>query len=69
MARLRLPDADPRLPDLGAPGMHNLAILVVVVVSLYFGREIFVPMALALILSFALAPAVSWLRRLRVPRS
>ncbi len=68
MARLRLPDADPRLPDLGAPGMHNLAILVVVVVSLYFGREIFVPMALALILSFALAPAVSWLRRLRVPR-
>ncbi len=68
MARLRLPDADPRLPDLGAPGMHNLAILVVVVVALYFGREIFVPLALALILSFALAPAVSWLRRLRVPR-
>src|SRR3546814_4132900 len=54
--------------EFGAPGSNSLALLVVVVAALYFGREIFVPLALALILSFALSPAVSWLRRRRVPR-
>ena len=44
------------------------AVRVVVVAGLYFGREIFVPLALAILLSFALAPPVRWLRRLRMPR-
>jgi predicted PurR-regulated permease PerM len=41
----------------------NLAIGVVAVVALYLGREVFVPMALAVLLSFALAPSVLLLRR------
>lgn len=68
MPRLPLPVVDPRRHELGTPGVSSLALLVVVVAALYFGREIFVPLALALILSFALAPAVAWLRRRRVPR-
>lgn len=68
MPRLPLPAAEPRRQEFGASRTPGLAILVVVVAALYFGREIFVPLALALILSFALAPAVSWLRRRRIPQ-
>src|SRR4029079_12036089 len=35
---------------------------------LYFGRDIFVPVALAILLSFVLAPLVGLLQRIRVPR-
>src|ERR1700676_1345721 len=41
----------------------------VVVAVLYFAREILVPIALAVLLSFALAPLVRLLQRLKVPRS
>jgi predicted PurR-regulated permease PerM len=45
------------------------AILAVIIVAmLYFGREIFVPIALAILLSFVLAPLVGILQRIRVPR-
>jgi predicted PurR-regulated permease PerM len=37
------------------------------VAALYFGHEVFVPLALATLLSFALAPPVRWLRRRRIP--
>jgi predicted PurR-regulated permease PerM len=40
----------------------------IIVATLYFGREIFVPVALAILLSFVLAPLVGLLQRLRVPR-
>ncbi|WP_375457667.1 AI-2E family transporter [uncultured Enterovirga sp.] len=36
---------------------------------LYLGREVFVPVALAVLLSFVLAPAVRGLQRLRLPSS
>src|ERR1700761_8595047 len=39
-----------------------------VVAALYFGREVLVPFALAVLLSFLLAPAVRMLRRLRAGR-
>src|SRR6201994_3666495 len=46
-----------------------LAILgVIIVTALYVGREIFVPVALAILLSFVLASPVSLLQRLHVPR-
>jgi predicted PurR-regulated permease PerM len=35
---------------------------------LYLGRDILVPLAMAVLLSFLLAPVVAWLERLRVPR-
>ncbi|MBR0951995.1 AI-2E family transporter [Bradyrhizobium canariense] len=45
------------------------AILAVIIVAmLYFGREIFVPIALAILLSFVLAPPVLILQRIHVPR-
>ena len=45
------------------------AILAVIIVSmLYFGRDILVPVALAILLSFVLAPLVGLLQRIRVPR-
>jgi len=43
--------------------LRILAVGVVAVVALYLGREVFVPVALAILLSFALAPAVLLLRR------
>jgi predicted PurR-regulated permease PerM len=43
-------------------GLGILAVGVITVAALYFGREVFVPMALALLLSFALGPPVLLLR-------
>lgn len=46
------------------------AILVALfIAALYFGREIFVPIALAILLSFVLAPLVGLLQRARIPRA
>jgi predicted PurR-regulated permease PerM len=39
-----------------------------VVAFLYFARDVIVPIALAILLSFMLAPAVRWLRRLQMGR-
>ena len=41
---------------------------VIIVMTLYFGREIVIPIALAILLSFVLAPVVGLLQRIRVPR-
>lgn len=37
--------------------------------ALYFGRSVLIPITLAVLLSFLLAPIVAGLRRLRIPRS
>ncbi|MEY9469601.1 putative PurR-regulated permease PerM [Bradyrhizobium yuanmingense] len=42
--------------------------IVLAIGALYLGREIFVPFALAILLSFVLTPLVNWLRRWKVPR-
>jgi len=42
--------------------------IVLAIGGLYFGSEIFVPFALAILLSFILTPMVNWLKRWRVPR-
>ena len=54
-------------PASGIQTLVTLAIIVIVVAALYFGSDILVPLALAMLLSFALAPAVRWLRRRSVP--
>ncbi|WP_375411594.1 AI-2E family transporter [uncultured Bradyrhizobium sp.] len=54
------------VPLLGAVAVTVLGLIIVSV--LYLGREIFVPVALAILLSFVLAAPVSLLQRLRVPR-
>jgi predicted PurR-regulated permease PerM len=43
-------------------------IAVIIIAMLYFGREIFVPIALAILLSLVLAPLVGILQRIHVPR-
>jgi predicted PurR-regulated permease PerM len=59
----------PRLePPAGYSGVLAAIIVVIVTASLYFGREIFVPLALAILLSFALAPLVRFLHRRGLPR-
>ena len=51
-------------------GAVALAILGVIIVAvLYMGREVFVPVALAILLSFVLAPPVNFLQRVHVPRA
>lgn len=52
----------------GLTGLLSLAIGVVVVAALYFGRDVLVPIMLAVLLSFLLAPLVAGLRRLRLGR-
>nr|WP_276081679.1 AI-2E family transporter [Methylobacterium sp. GC_Met_2] len=55
----------------GLPVFVTLASLLLVVATmaaLYLGRDILVPVTLAILLSFVLVPAVRLLRRLRVPR-
>src|SRR3984893_13315927 len=54
----------------GSPltGLGTLSVCVIAIAALYFGREVFVPMALALLLSFALGPPVLLLRRWHINR-
>jgi predicted PurR-regulated permease PerM len=49
--------------------LTSLLFVVVIVGCVYVGREVLVPMALAVLLSFALAPPVELLQRWHVPRS
>ncbi|UZF93451.1 AI-2E family transporter [Bosea sp. NBC_00550] len=50
-------------------GVASLAIGAFIIAALYFGREVFVPVALAVLFSFVLAPLVKGLQKLRVPRA
>jgi predicted PurR-regulated permease PerM len=67
--------SEPRLASLlaasrGHPrtALPTVASVVTAVAALYFGREVFLPIAVALLLTFAIAPVVSWLKRLGIPR-
>lgn len=48
--------------------LNTVVIVVVVVAWLYFGREVLVPIALAILLTFVLAPLVRFLQSWRFPR-
>ena len=64
------PAPAPALPAARPAGSPILTAggIVLAIGGLYFGRDIFVPFALAILLSFALAPLVNWLRRWWLPR-
>ena len=49
--------------------LTNMAVAALIIAALYFGREIFVPFVLAVLLSFVLAPFVMRLRSWRIPRT
>jgi len=68
VSRPNQPEADMRQAALG-PGRAGLSALnagAVIVAALYFGRGLFVPLVLAALLAFVLAPAVTMLQRARV---
>jgi predicted PurR-regulated permease PerM len=46
----------------------TLTAVVAVIVGLYFGRQVLIPLALSVVVSFLLAPVVSWLETWRVGR-
>ena len=53
------------------PGLFGVLTVLatgLVVAFLYFARDVVVPIALAILLSFLLAPAARWLRRLHIGR-
>jgi predicted PurR-regulated permease PerM len=54
-------------PDTGS-ALTTVLLGVIVVAALYFGREVLVPIALAVLMSFVLAPLVRLLQFLYVPR-
>lgn len=83
---MSLPEGHPFMPDMNiapgrpteiapaeTPGLHALLFVnvsVVVVAGLYLGRSVLIPITIAMLLSFLLAPLVNLLRRLwlgRVP--
>jgi predicted PurR-regulated permease PerM/GAF domain-containing protein len=74
----RIPAADPGSPSVPDPNgaaapapassIVTAAVILLTITALYFGREIFLPFTLAILLSFMLARPVEWLRRLRIPR-
>src|SRR5262245_33280064 len=49
-------------------GVAAAVVTAILIGALYFGREVFVPIALAILLSFVLAPLVRLLQRARIPR-
>ncbi len=60
------------IPPAGVPGLDGLmtlAVGVVVVAGLYIGREVLIPITLAVLLSFVLAPLVRLLRRAHLGRT
>lgn len=59
----------PRRAGFGDGAMASAVIAALVICGLYVGREIFVPIALAVLLSFVLAPLVEALERWHFPRA
>jgi predicted PurR-regulated permease PerM len=48
--------------------LQSLLIAAIVITGLYVAREVLLPLALAILLSFVLTPALLFLRRLKLPR-
>ena len=56
-------------PTPGLRGLTGLAVGVVIVFALYFGKDVLLPVTLAVLLSFVLSPLVTVLRRIHIPRA
>ena len=55
--------------DKVATTAYTLVIAALVCCFLYFGREILIPIALAILFTFLLAPLVRGMQKLRIPKS
>jgi predicted PurR-regulated permease PerM len=63
------PAPPPPADAVGVRAALTVLVAGVVIAGLYFAREVLVPIALAVLLSFLLAPVVRWLRRLHMGRA
>ncbi len=66
------PETEPRAavaPAAAPPQSSLLLVIAVIVAALYLAREVLIPIALAILLSFVLAPLVDLLRRTRIGRT
>ncbi len=63
-----LPTPKATAKNLTPDASRGMTLFVMIVATLYFGKEVLVPVTLALLLAFLLAPLVSLLRRLRLAR-
>ena len=67
-----VPAVPTRIPAAETPGQGlatPLIIAAILVAALYLGREILIPIAIAVLLSFVLGPLVNLLRKLRIGRT
>ena len=62
------PDSAVRPITSAPPRLPTLAAMAVAVAILYFAKDVFLPLAIAVLLTFALAPIVAFLRRAGLPR-
>jgi hypothetical protein len=62
------PSTEPVTPALRLDASKALTIFVMIVAILYFGRDVMVPVTVAMLLAFVLAPLVNLLERLRLGR-
>ena len=60
---LETPSQGGRHVDSSGPALLTLLVMVIAIAALYVGRDIFIPFALAILLSFALGPIAIRLRR------
>jgi predicted PurR-regulated permease PerM len=51
-----------------APSHTTVLLAAAVIAGLYFGRDLLIPLALAVLLTFVLAPLVGWTQRIGIPR-
>ena len=51
-----------------SPALNPLMVLAAVILILYFARSVLIPLALALTLTFLLAPMVAWFQKLPMRR-
>ena len=53
----------------GTSGLMTLIVGIVVLAALYIGQDVFLPVVLAILLAFVLAPFVDWMRRWHLGRA
>ena len=56
------------VPAAAPQAAHAMTLFVMIVATLYFGKEVLMPVTLALLLAFVLAPMVNLLRRVQLGR-
>jgi predicted PurR-regulated permease PerM len=64
----RFPIFSPSSSEARGAALQGLLIAAILITGLYVGREVLVPLALAILMSFVLTPIFLLLRRLKVPR-